>query len=198
MSIEEEVGIIAKQEIESFDFSDLDVSDQISDWVNYNMNDLIDTDDIQNEIVNNISLSDFDDFGDLEYRVSKLEDGATLLETAEDTNPKDEVTEQGYEKLSERVGNLETSGRLRIINLEAAVSALFDYIAEPEREIVHAQSVFNNTLTPSYEREMTNGLQPGGRSAIAERADDRTSNQAEQPAEEEAQAGDAAEPNVSG
>lgn len=152
--------------IQNFDFTDLDVTDQIEQWVMYNVNDHIETDDLKNEILNDIDLDDINEFYNLREKV---------------------------EELDEKIGNsTDVAGfesRLRAQGM--MIEGLTNHVLELEERLKLAAEAFTKKI---LNEEVSNGsLQGRGRPSFAGRGDDQTSDETERTVEGEVEAGDATE-----
>jgi len=160
--------------IQNFDFTDLDVSEQIEQWVMYNVNDHIETDDIQNEILNNIDLDDINEFYNLREKVEELDEKLGS------------VVDTPY-----RAAELESQIRAQGMMIEG----LTNHVLEHEKRLKLAAEAFTKKIFNA--EEVSNGVPARGRPEFTKREDDQTSDEAERSAEGEAEDRDGAECDVS-
>ena len=157
--------------IQNFDFTDLDVSEQIEQWVMYNVNDHIETDDLKSEIINDIDLDDINEFYDLREKVEELEG-----------------------KLNDRLSPAELESQIRAQGM--MIEGLTNHVLELEERLKLAAEAFTKKIFNA--EEVSNGVPARGRPEFTKREDDQTSDKAERSAEGEAEDRDGAECDVSG
>jgi DNA repair exonuclease SbcCD ATPase subunit len=159
--------------IQNFDFTDLDVSEQIEDWVQRNF----DTEEISNEVISNLDITDFDQFNELEYKVTELEEKAEELE--EKLNPMGPIR-----SIMELESQIRAQGMM--------IEGLTNHVLELEERLKLAAEAFTKKIL-NAEEMADGGIQKRGRPGFAGREDDQASDETERAVEGEAEAGDATE-----